>query len=143
MTEGITMREKHLSVMRNAIADRVTELEHPSMPSKRAFRVGTVVCCVELGDTKGLEFWIDRVRNSIASDPIGEDAAIIEAAEYILEKWKEIENIHGEGALLNYKHLLNHSPAQHIGLEKIEAAKRFQITRPRDFKDRNWSLEYC
>lgn len=137
------MRERHLRVMKNAIAERAEEVRNPGRPSKRAFRVATVVCCVELGDTKALEFWIDRVRNNIASDPVGDDEAIIEAAEYILAKWKEVEDIHGEGALLNYKHLLNHSPAQHIGLEKIETAKRFQMTRPRDVTDRNWSLEYC
>ncbi|MBY5667453.1 hypothetical protein HFO33_35165 [Rhizobium leguminosarum] len=139
----IIMRERHLRVMKNAIAERAEEGGNPGRPSKRAFRVATVVCCVELGDTKALEFWIGRVRENAATDPIGDDEAIIEAAEYILEKWKDVENVHGQGALTNYRHRLNHSPAEHIGLAEIENAKRFQATRLYDITDRTWALEYC
>ncbi|WP_413711854.1 hypothetical protein [Rhizobium sp. Rhizsp82] len=80
------------------------------------------------------------MRQSEDIDLSGDDEAIIQAAEYILERWKEIENVHGKGCLTNYRHRLNHSPAKHIGLEEIENAKRFQEN---SIMDRTWALGYC
>jgi len=134
------VRERFIKIMSDAIA---TARQTEKFGSLTEFRIGILVRCAELGDTKGLGTWLERIRSDSRLELSNQDMNVVDAAEYIFWSWKQVERTHGEGALLNYLHCLSHSPSKLIGLTIIENATRFQTNRPRDITDPYWALQYC
>lgn len=138
--EKKSLRERFITIMSDAIA---AARQSEKFRSLTEFRIGILVRCVELGDTKSLGTWLERIRSDSRLELSDQDMNVVVAAEYIFSSWKTVERTHGEGALLNYRHCLTHSPSKLIGLTRIENATRFQCNRPRDITDPYWALQYC
>lgn len=134
------MDHQCFSILLAAISKRAAKDSFPAreIETLTAYPLGVVLRCVELGDTRALKKWIGEAKTECSSDE--QSDRIVTAAEYILGRWSEIERHHGDGALLDFKHCLKHSPAAVIGHELINNARRFQETKSREPGDPLWAL---
>jgi hypothetical protein len=139
-----TMDIDYLSVLKAAITERTEKAKDPDWQwtSEVPFRVSIAFSCVERGDSKGLSTWLQRIDENLTTDPTGEYEAAVVGARLLLNKWQQLEAIHGDGALLDYEYWLESSPAEIVGLERIANATRFQAFKDRVAGDPLWALQF-
>lgn len=138
------MGAAHLNVIREALAKRAQQNVDPTWQwkSTEPYRLSVALCCVELGDAKGLGIWIKAIQENISTAPLGENEPIVSAAKHVHARWCELEEVHGVGALLDYQRRLRSSPPHIVGIEAIENAIRFQKTKSRVPGDPYWALQF-
>lgn len=138
------MNGNYLNVLRTAIAQRAEAAKEPNSQwtSEMPYRISVALCCVELGDTRGLDMWLTRIEENPSPDPLGIYEPIVTAAKLLLVRWQEVEAVFGAGALLDYASCLRSSPAEIFGVQRIENARRFQETRNRVADDPFWALQF-
>ena len=133
-----------MDVIRTAIAAMVEKKKDQSwqFASNSPYRLDVALRCAELGDTRGLSIWLRKIDENLTTDPLGEHQALVVALNGLLKRWQDLEAIHGVGALLDYQTRLRASPADVVGLSRIECAKRFQEINGRVPDDPFWALQF-
>lgn len=121
-----------VSTALDAYVDRNTRPPAEQVSSD-PIEIDIAMCCVVLGDVSALGRWINHLEDAIKVSSSAESEQLVTALKYLYSRWNEFESKAGNGALLDYRHCLQGSPAKVIGQDRIDNAQRFQITRLRPY----------
>lgn len=105
------------------------------------FEIDIALCCVKLGDVSALGLWINKLEHAAQTSSAAGFEELLTALKHLSARWIEIDSKEGVGALLDYRYCLERSPPHVVGQDRIDNARRFQLTRNRVPGDPWWAFE--